>query len=78
MKDLLYEQLITLVTENEWFDINVKEQARAIFTTICIVWNIEVDTGEYDSMLINLYEKANLKSVVDYTDYDNYMAELIV
>lgn len=78
MKNLLYDQLITLVTENEWFDTNVKEQARAIFTTICVVWNIEVDTGEYDSMLINLYEKANLKRVVDYTDYDNYMAELIV
>lgn len=78
MKDLLYAELITLVTENEWFDANVKEQARAIFTTICVVWNIEVDTGEYDSMLINLYEKANLKNVIDYTDYDNYMAELIV
>lgn len=75
MKDLLYEELMQLVREYEWFDTNVKEQARAIFTTICVVWNIEVDTGECDSMLINLYEKAGLK--IDFDDYYNYMVELI-
>lgn len=76
MKDLLYEELMQLVREYEWFDINIKEQARAIFTTICVVWDIQADTGECDSMLSNLYEQAGLK--IDYDDYYNYMVELIV
>lgn len=80
MKDLLESELIYFLENNDWFDINVKEQARAIFTTICVVWDINADSGDCDTMVEHLYYVAGLDKddLITYEDYYDYMVELIV
>ena len=54
-----------------------KEQARAVITTYCMLFGIEPDTKEWDSLI---------RWIVDYynswfdtlTELDNYMCELLV
>ena len=48
MKNELLNYLIDYMIQENWENKNVKEQARAIFTTICCVGNIEADTKECD------------------------------
>jgi hypothetical protein len=67
-----------LITEN-WLDKNVPEQARAIFTTICIINEWECDTVQTGLLLMELYEQADIESVdISYEEFENFMYELIV
>lgn len=66
-----------MITEN-WDYNNVPEQVRAIFTTICIIGNIQADTLQGDSILKDLYEKSALEDLIEYDDFENFMYELIV
>lgn len=54
------------------------EQARAIFTTICLVGNIDADTRPCDEMLATLYWRAALEEIIDYDDFEKFMIELII
>ena len=47
--------------KNELF----KEQARAIFTTICCVGDIEADTRPCDEMLSVLYWRAEMEELME-------------
>ena len=84
MKDKLIEYLKDFLIQNNWCDKYTKEQARAIFTTICLMENIDADTAECDEILAYLYEEAEIVEVIDfdkYADYGSfksYMLELIV
>lgn len=76
MRDLLIDELIYFLKKNDWNDDNVKEKARAIFTTICVVWNFVIGGGDYEGLLEDSYNTSNLKDVVNYYDYCDYMTEI--
>ena len=72
----------------EWLDGNTmlsellnsditKEQARAVVTTYCLIFDIEVDTIEWNTLIESIYDSYN--SWFDsYDEMDNFMAELLV
>lgn len=53
------------------------EQFRAIWTTYCIMLNLEPDTSEYDNKLLEIYNNYWGFGVEDYEEYDLYMGELL-
>ena len=78
MKSEIRKYLEQFLIQNNWDDSYTKEQARAIFTTICLVENIDADTAECDGILVHLYIKAGIDELCSYDEFDNYMVELIV
>ena len=78
MKNELFNYLKSFMIGSGWHDGNTAEQARAIFTTLCFVGNIDADTSECDNMLLNLYIEADMEDLVGYDDFESYMIELIV
>lgn len=54
-----------------------QEQARAVVTTYCLIFGIEVDTAEWDELISYLYEHYN-SWLNNKDDFDNYMAKLLV
>lgn len=75
---LLFEYLKGFMSEGGWHDGNTAEQARAIFTTICFIGNIDADTAECDNMLFDLYNEAAMEDLIDYVDFELFMISLIV
>ena len=78
MKNELLNYLINYMIQENWENKNVKEQARAIFTTICCVGNIEADTKECDEILSTLYWRSDLEYLIEYEEFEDFMLELIV
>ena len=78
MKNELLNYLIDYMIQENWENKNVKEQARAIFTTICCVRNIEADTRECDNILFVLYWRSVLGELIEYEEFEDFMLELIV
>jgi hypothetical protein len=84
MKDKLIKYLKDFLIESEgWDDFNIKEQARSIFTTICLIGNIDADTAECDILLSSLYDEyimpfKELYNSDEYENWKSYMIELIV
>lgn len=78
MKEKLYNYLESFMIENDWQDEYTPKQARAIFTTICLVGNIDADTRPCDEMLATLYWRAALEEIIDYDDFEKFMIELII
>lgn len=54
-----------------------KEQARAAVTTYCIMFDINVDTKEWDDLMWEIYEFYN-SWFTNFDEMDNFMAELLV
>ncbi len=55
------------------------EQARALFTTLCFIGDINPDTAICDNMLLELYNDSDMESVdISYDEFDLYMCELLV
>lgn len=84
MKDKLIEYLKSFLIQNDWCDKYTKEQARAIFTTLCIMEYIDADTAECDNILSYVYEEAEIVETIDfdehadYGSFKRYMLKLIV
>lgn len=79
MKKQLFEDLEDFMIQNNWLDEYTSKQARAIFTTLCLVGNIDADTAACDNMLLELYNKADMESIdISYDEFEEYMIELIV
>jgi len=79
MKEQLFKYLEDFMIQNNWLDEYTSKQARAVFTTICLVGDIYADTATCDNMLLKLYNKADIKSCdISYDDFEGYMVELIV
>ena len=78
MEAKLFNYLKSFMIGSEWHNGNTAEQARAIFTTICFVGNIDADTAKCDNMLLDLYNEAAMEYILDYDDFESYMIELIV
>lgn len=71
--------LKSFLIESFWLDEGVSKQARAIFTTWCMMNNIDADTKACDDALAELYKSACIEDVdVSYDNFCNYMIALIV
>lgn len=78
MKNELFDYLKSFLIEEEWMNEHTLKQARAIFTTMCLVGYIDADTAECDNILLNLYNEAIGENVMKYDDFEMFMVELIV
>lgn len=59
------------------FEHCTKEQGRAALTTYCILFGVNVDTLEWDTLIDYVYEYYN--NWADSKDeFDNYMCQLLV
>lgn len=64
---------------NSWDNGNVPQQAIAIFTTICVMGDIEADTNICDNMIEELYRDCRMVDVdMSYDDFYNFMVTWIV
>ena len=62
-----------------WNNENTPEQARALFTSWCLMENVIADTQKCDSALLELYENCDLESLdISYDEFENFMVGLIV
>lgn len=79
MEEKLNKYLEQFILQSDWLNENAPEQARAIFTTICFVGNIDADTRKCDNILLHLYNVSAMKEIdITYEDFENFMVELIV
>lgn len=75
----LSKYLEEFMIQSNWLDENVPKQARAIFTTICFVGNIDTDTSKCDNILLHLYNVACIEDCdVSYEEFESFMVELII
>ena len=61
-----------------WEDWNGKDQIRALFTSWCLIFQIEADTKECDDALMTIYSRAAIDEVIDYKLYELFMIEFVV
>ena len=78
MKQELFNYLKSFMIESEWNNGNTPKQARAMFTTLCFVGNIDADTMQCDNMLLTLYNEAAMEDIMEYDEFESFMIELIV
>ncbi len=80
MKQELFNYLKSFMIEckDEWKNWNTAKQARAMFTTLCFVGNIDADTLECDNMLLTLYNVSDMENIMEYDEFESFMVELIV
>lgn len=79
MVEALYEYLKQVMAQSNWLDGNIPKQARAIFSTICILGHIQADTAVYDRMIFDLYESPGMKDAgISCDEFDLFMCEYIV
>lgn len=79
MVEKLSKYLEQFMIQSDWLNENVPEQARAIFTTLCFVGNIDVDTSKCDNTLLHLYNVAAMEEIdITYEEFESFMVELIV
>lgn len=75
----IFDILKDFMIQNYWDNKNVKEQARAMFTTICVIGEIEADTNICDNMLLELYNSSALADIDEsYDEFENFMVKHII
>ena len=75
----ILKYLNQFLIQSNWLDENVPEQARALFTSWCLMENVDADTRKCDTTLLMLYDNAALESVdITYDEFENFMVGLIV
>lgn len=74
----LFKYLKSFMIESEWNCGNIAEQAKAMFTTLCFIDNIDADTMVCDRLLRTLYSEAAMEDIMDYDNFESFMIELIV
>lgn len=79
MKEELLKYLKQFMLQSDWNYEKTPEQARALFTTLCFIGNIDADTRECDEILYALYDDSEISDLdIAYGDFENFMLELIV
>lgn len=82
MKHELFNYLKSFLMENsieeEWMNEHTLKQARAIFTTMCLIGYIDADTVECDNILLRLYNETDVRLIMSYDNFEMFMVELIV
>lgn len=77
--EIIYKRLKMFMIESNWLDENTPEQARAFFTTLCFIGDINPDTAICDNMLLELYNDSDMESMdISYDEFDLYTCELLV
>ena len=71
MKEEILEYLEQFMFHTNWDDENTPEQARSLFTTICLMENIDADIS-------HLYWLSELEEIIEYEDFVNFMVKDIV
>lgn len=76
---IIYKWLKIFINHSDWININMQEQARALFTTLCIIGDVEADTSICDNMLLELYNNLGTQNIdIQYNDFENFMVGLMV
>ena len=75
----MFEWLKSFMIENYWYHSHVPQQARSIFTTMCLLFDIAADTFECYSMLQELWTCTGVDKIgIDYDGFENFMVVWIV
>ena len=80
----LVEYLKDFLIQSDWCETYNKEQARAIFTTICLTQNIDADSSKCSDILSYVYDASDIVEVLEFDEYAtfssfvSYMVGLIV
>ena len=75
----ILKYLNQFLIESNWLDKNVPEQARALFTSWCLMEDVDADTGKCDITLLMLYDNAALVTIdIAYDEFEDFMVGLIV
>lgn len=77
-KSDIYEFLTQFLIQNNWEYEYTKKQARALWTSYCLIARLDADTAMYDNDLQILFNKVALDELITYEEFDGYMCELIV
>ena len=78
MEHELFHYLEYFMKCSYWDDEKTPEQARAIFTTLCFMDYIDVDTSKCDNILHRLYNETAMEDFMEYDEFEAFMIELIV
>ena len=78
MREKLFDYLEEFMIQTNWLDEDTPEQARAIFTTLCLIGNVDADTSICDNMLLILYNKSALEEIIPYDEFVRFMIKLII
>ena len=78
--EAIYEHLKRHMIESDFiYDEYALDQARALFTSLCVIGDISPDTSACDNMLLELYEDSDMESIDEpYDNFNAYMCELLV
>lgn len=75
----ILKYLNQFLIESNWLDKNIPEQARALFTSWCLMEDVDADTGKCDRTLLMLYDNAALETIdIAYDEFEDFMVGLIV
>lgn len=75
----ILKYLNQFLIESNWLDKNIPEQARALFTSWCLMEDVDADTGKCDRTLLMLYDNAALGTIdIAYDEFEDFMVGLIV
>ena len=82
MKPDMFNHMFDFLKEfmlcNSWIGV-VPEQARAIFTALCLMGDIRADTSGCDNLLWELYRDCAMEDTeMSYDEFENFMVGLIV
>ena len=78
VKSDIYEFLIQFLIQNNWDDDYTRNQARALWTSYCLIAGLDVDTVMYNYDLQILFSKAKLDEIISYKEFDVFMCKWIV
>ena len=70
MKERMLHFLERFMIENDWDYENIPERARALFTAMCLMENIDADHPECGKILVDLYFRAALEELLEYDEFD--------
>lgn len=73
----LKKYMFSFMVEKEWDMCNVPEQLRSLFVSLCLIANIDADTGICDRLLNDLYQESGLEGQVPYDAFDLFMCATI-
>ena len=71
----MFKFLRSFMIQNEWD--NIHEQARCIFTTLCVMEDINSYTPVCSKLLVTLYSDCSLEYIMTYNSFENFMTTYI-
>lgn len=74
----IYRYLTQFLIQNNWDYEYTKNQARALWTSYCLIGGMDADSFFYDNDLLLLYDNAMLEELVTYENFNNFMTEYVV